>query len=492
MALMKYESVIGLEVHAQLTTESKMFCSCPADYQGQSINTMVCPVCMGMPGSLPVINEKAVQLVIATGLALNCSISEWTKFDRKNYPYPDLMKGYQISQYDYPIAYSGYLDITSENILSTVRVNRVHLEEDVAKLTHVGSKSNARSLLDINRAGVPLMETVSEPDMRTSDQAREYLVQLRSILQFIGVSTCNMEEGNFRCDANISIRPIGDSNLGSKVEVKNMNSLRAVQGALEFEFERQVKMAEKGERIIQETRGWVDDKEITVSQRSKEDANDYRYFPEPDLPPLIISKNLVDSIQGKLPELPSVRKSRYIEDYKISEYDAGLIISDINFSNFFDDAVNSSNKASEELNTRAKTIANLLLTEVNRLLNLENILIHETKLTPIAINEIAQLLEAGDINSTVGKQVLEETFKLGISPKKIVEEKGLIQITDTDSLIPVLEVVLDNNPDAVNDYINGKDTAVRFLVGQVMKETKGKANPTLVSELLVKQLDLRK
>ena len=492
MALMKYESVIGLEVHAQLTTESKMFCSCPADYQGQSINTMVCPVCMGMPGSLPVINEKAVQLVIATGLALNCSISEWTKFDRKNYPYPDLMKGYQISQYDYPIAYSGYLDITSENILSTVRVNRVHLEEDVAKLTHVGSKSNARSLLDINRAGVPLMETVSEPDMRTSDQAREYLVQLRSILQFIGVSTCNMEEGNFRCDANISIRPIGDSNLGSKVEVKNMNSLRAVQGALEFEFERQVKMAEKGERIIQETRGWVDDKEITVSQRSKEDANDYRYFPEPDLPPLIISKNLVDSIQGKLPELPSVRKSRYIEDYKISEYDAGLIISDINFSNFFDDAVNSSNKASEELNTRAKTIANLLLTEVNRLLNLENILIHETKLTPIAINEIAQLLEAGDINSTVGKQVLEETFKSGISPKKIVEEKGLIQITDTDSLIPVLEDVLDNNPDAVNDYINGKDTAVRFLVGQVMKETKGKANPTLVSELLVKQLDLRK
>ena len=492
MALMKYESVIGLEVHAQLTTESKMFCSCPADYQGQSINTMVCPVCMGMPGSLPVINEKAVQLVIATGLALNCSISEWTKFDRKNYPYPDLMKGYQISQYDYPIAYSGYLDITSENILSTVRVNRVHLEEDVAKLTHVGSKSNARSLLDINRAGVPLMETVSEPDMRTSDQAREYLVQLRSILQFIGVSTCNMEEGNFRCDANISIRPIGDSNLGSKVEVKNMNSLRAVQGALEFEFERQVKMAEKGERIIQETRGWVDDKEITVSQRSKEDANDYRYFPEPDLPPLIISKNLVDSIQGKLPELPSVRKSRYIEDYKISEYDAGLIISDINFSNFFDDAVNSSNKASEELNTRAKTIANLLLTEVNRLLNLENILINETKLTPIAINEIAQLLEAGDINSTVGKQVLEETFKSGISPKKIVEEKGLIQITDSDSLIPVLEVVLDNNPDAVNDYINGKDTAVRFLVGQVMKETKGKANPTLVSELLVKQLDLRK
>ena len=492
MALMKYESVIGLEVHAQLTTESKMFCSCPADYQGQSINTMVCPVCMGMPGSLPVINEKAVQLVIATGLALNCSISEWTKFDRKNYPYPDLMKGYQISQYDYPIAYSGYLDITSENILSTVRVNRVHLEEDVAKLTHLGSKSNARSLLDINRAGVPLMETVSEPDMRTSDQAREYLVQLRSILQFIGVSTCNMEEGNFRCDANISIRPIGDSNLGSKVEVKNMNSLRAVQGALEFEFERQVKMAEKGERIIQETRGWVDDKEITVSQRSKEDANDYRYFPEPDLPPLIISKNLVDSIQGKLPELPSVRKSRYIEDYKISEYDAGLIISDINFSNFFDDAVNSSNKASEELNTRAKTIANLLLTEVNRLLNLENILINETKLTPIAINEIAQLLEAGDINSTVGKQVLEETFKSGISPKKIVEEKGLIQITDTDSLIPVLEVVLDNNPDAVNDYINGKDTAVRFLVGQVMKETKGKANPTLVSELLVKQLDLRK
>ena len=489
---MKYESVIGLEVHAQLTTDSKMFCSCPAEYQGKLINTMVCPVCMGMPGSLPVINEKAVQLVIATGLALNCSISEWTKFDRKNYPYPDLMKGYQISQYDYPIAYSGHLDITSENISSTVRINRVHLEEDVAKLTHTGINSDARSLLDINRAGVPLMETVSEPDIRTSDQAREYLVQLRSILQFIGVSTCNMEEGNFRCDANISIRPIGESNLGSKVEVKNMNSLRAVQGALEFEFERQVKLAEKGERIIQETRGWVDDKEITVSQRSKEDANDYRYFPEPDLPPLIISKRLIDNIRSKLPELPSARKSRYVEDYKISEYDAGLIISDINLSNFFDESVYNSNKSSEELNTRAKTIANLLLTEVNRLLNLENILIHETKLTPEAINEIAELLESGNINSTVGKQILEETFKTGGSPKKIVEERGLIQITDTDSLIPVLEVVLDNNLEAVNDYINGKDTAVRFLVGQVMKETKGKANPTLVAELLVSQLDLRK
>ena len=489
---MKYESVIGLEVHAQLTTDSKMFCSCPAEYQGKLINTMVCPVCMGMPGSLPVINEKAVQLVIATGLALNCSISEWTKFDRKNYPYPDLMKGYQISQYDYPIAYSGHLDITSENISSTVRINRVHLEEDVAKLTHTGINSDARSLLDINRAGVPLMETVSEPDIRTSDQAREYLVQLRSILQFIGVSTCNMEEGNFRCDANISIRPIGESNLGSKVEVKNMNSLRAVQGALEFEFERQVKLAEKGERIIQETRGWVDDKEITVSQRSKEDANDYRYFPEPDLPPLIISKRLIDNIRSKLPELPSARKSRYVEDYNISEYDAGLIISDINFSNFFDESVYNSNKSSEELNTRAKTIANLLLTEVNRLLNLENILIHETKLTPEAINEIAELLESGNINSTVGKQILEETFKTGGSPKKIVEERGLIQITDTDSLIPVLEVVLDNNLEAVNDYINGKDTAVRFLVGQVMKETKGKANPTLVAELLVSQLDLRK
>ncbi|MQG51610.1 MAG: Asp-tRNA(Asn)/Glu-tRNA(Gln) amidotransferase GatCAB subunit B, partial [SAR202 cluster bacterium] len=244
--------------------------------------------------------------------------------------------------------------------------------------------------------------------------------------------------------------------------------------------------------IIQETRGWVDDKEITVSQRSKEDANDYRYFPEPDLPPLIISKRLIDNIRSKLPELPSARKSRYVEDYKISEYDAGLIISDINFSNFFDESVYNSNKSSEELNTRAKTIANLLLTEVNRLLNLENILIHETKLTPEAINEIAELLESGNINSTVGKQILEETFKTGGSPKKIVEERGLIQITDTDSLIPVLEVVLDNNLEAVNDYINGKDTAVRFLVGQVMKETKGKANPTLVAELLVSQLDLRK
>ena len=488
----QYESVIGLEVHAQLATESKMFCSCLADYQGQSINTIVCPVCMGMPGSLPVINEKAVRLVIATGLALNCSISEWTKFDRKNYPYPDLMKGYQISQYDFPIAYTGHLDILSESKLSTIRINRVHLEEDVAKLTHVGTNDKARSLLDINRAGVPLMETVSEPDMRTSDQAREYLVQLRSILQFIGVSTCNMEEGNFRCDANISIRPVGDSELGSKVEVKNMNSLRAVQGAIEFEFERQIKLAEKSERIIQETRGWVDAKEITVSQRSKEDANDYRFFPEPDLPPLIINRNLVNDIKSKLPELPTSRKSRYMETYKISEYDAGLIISEISFSNFFDASLLISNKTGKELNARAKSIANLLLTDVNRLLNIENILVSDTKLTPSSINEIAELLESGNINSTVGKQILEETFSTGTSPKALVEDKGLIQITDSDSLIPILELVLDNNPDAVKDYLNGKDTAVRFLVGQVMKETKGKANPTLVSELFIAQLDLRK
>ena len=313
---MEYEVVIGLEVHVQLMTESKMFCSCLATYQNASPNTLVCPVCMGMPGVLPVINQQAVEFVIKTGLALDCTIASYTKFDRKNYPYPDLMKGYQISQYDQPIAMDGRLEIESNGRERSVGITRVHLEEDVAKLFHRNEEhGEGYSLLDINRSGVPLMEIVGEPDMRSPEEARSYLTRLRSILQFIAVSTANMEEGSFRCDANISVRPVGSTELGSKVEVKNMNSFRSVYAALQYETQRQVEAANDGVRIVQETRGWVEDKGVTVSQRTKEYASDYRYFPEPDLPPLIISPDLVGTIRDNLPELPLARKTRFVDQY---------------------------------------------------------------------------------------------------------------------------------------------------------------------------------
>ena len=321
-----YEAVIGLEVHSQLLTRSKMFCACSSEYQDAPPNTVVCNVCLGMPGVLPVVNERAVDLAIATGLALGCTISELTKFDRKNYPYPDLMKGYQISQYDRPVAYGGRLDFDVDGATKSVRITRVHLEEDVAKLLHRSDGQESYSLLDINRAGVPLMEIVSEPDMRSAEEARAYLVTLRSILRYIGASTANMEEGSFRCDANVSVRPRGSDELGSKVEVKNMNSFRSVYSAIEYEIARQSRVKAEGQRVAQETRGWVEDRGVTVSQRSKEYASDYRYFPEPDLPPLAIGAEWVSRLREGLPELPAARRGRFVSDYGIPPADADLLV----------------------------------------------------------------------------------------------------------------------------------------------------------------------
>ena len=486
----KYESVIGLEVHAQLLTHSKMFCSCRADYQGAEPNTTVCPVCLGMPGVLPVMNRRAVEFVMMTGLALNCTIAEHTKFDRKNYPYPDLMKGYQISQYDQPIASNGWLMLHVDGQEKRAGITRVHLEEDVAKLFHrTDPLGETYSLLDVNRAGVPLMEVVGEPDLRSPEEARQYLVNLRSILQYLGVSTGNMEEGSFRCDANISIRSWGQEEYGVKVEVKNMNSFRSVYRALQYEFDRQVRVMEEGGRISQETRGWVDDQEITVSQRSKEYANDYRYFPEPDLPPLAVSRQWVEEVRSRLAELPEARRDRYVQQYALPLYDATLLTASKATADFFEAVVALKGVEGNALRQRAKAAGNWMLGDVARLLNASDLELEESRLTPGHLSEVLDLLDSGTLSTTMAKTVLEETFATGKAPQAVVQEKGLSQITDTASIEPVAQEVIEANAAAVADYMKGKDTAVRFLVGQVMKLTRGQANPTLVNQVLTEKLE---
>ena len=485
-----YEVVIGLEVHSQLLTKSKMFCSCAAGYQNGEPNTIVCEVCMGMPGVLPVINRRAVELVIATGLALDCTISEHTRFDRKNYPYPDLMKGYQISQFDRPIAAGGRLEIESDGALKTIEVTRVHLEEDTAKLLHRdGQNGEGYSLLDINRAGVPLMETVSEPDMRSPDEARSYLTSLHSILRYIGVSTANMEEGSFRCDANISIRPRGATELGTKVEVKNMNSFRAVHRALEFEAERQTRLAREGERIVQETRGWVEDRGVTVSQRTKEYASDYRYLPEPDLPPLTIDRPWVEGVRSRLPELPGARKARYVEEYGLPAYDAGLLTASRATAEFFETVLAVRPLDAEESSRVAKLVSNWTIGELARLLKATGVEMEAIKIQPAHLMEMLDLIDSGALSTGMARSVFEEMFNSGAPPKQIVDACSMAQISDAGSILPAVEEAVARNPDPVNDYLGGKETAMKYLVGQVMKISRGQANPKLASELLKDKLE---
>ena len=486
----EYEVVIGLEVHSQLLTKSKMFCSCNAVYQDAPPNTFVCPVCMGMPGVLPVINGKAVELVIRTGLALECTIASQTKFDRKNYPYPDLMKGYQISQYDQPIASNGGLTIQSNGREVRVGITRVHLEEDVAKLFHrTEQHGEAYSLLDINRSGVPLMEVVSEPDMRSPEEAHSYLTRLRSIVQYIGVSTANMEEGSFRCDANISVRPLGFTDLGAKVEVKNMNSFRSVYRALQYEAERQIRALGEGERIVQETRGWIEERGVTASQRSKEYASDYRYFPEPDLPALVIETGWVQEIKETQPELPRARKARFTEQYGLPEYDANLLTSSKASADFFEATVAVKPLTGEPRHQLAKSVSNWMLGEMARLLNLTGGDISEVKVKPHQVIELLELIDAGTLTTTLAKTVFEEMFDSGRPPRRIAEEGGMVQMSDADSVAPAVAEAIANNPSPVADYLDGKETAMRFLVGQVMKITRGKANPQLVSKLVKEKLE---
>ena len=494
---MQYETVIGLEVHVQLLTQSKMFCSCRADYQTAAVNSRVCPVCLGLPGTLPVINRKAVEYTIMTGLALNCRIPSYSKFDRKNYPYPDLMKGYQISQYDLPLAVDGHLDIEVDGHTSPIAIERVHLEEDVAKLQHrASSNGDSYSLVDVNRSGVPLMEVVSAPDLSSPEEARTYLTTLHSILQYLGVSTANMQDGSFRCDANISLRPAGSTEYGTRSEVKNMNSFRSVYLALNYEVERQRKILDEGGRVIQETRGWLDDRNITVSQRSKEYAHDYRYFPEPDLPPLVIDPAWVEEIKDRIPELPVQRRTRMVQEYGLPEYDAGLLTGSKAMADFYEAAVAArpqpGQPAGDALDRFAKNVSNWILGDLSRLLNLENMNIDESKVSPARLAELIGLVDSETISVTMAKTVLEEAFQSGEAPAKIVQDRGYSQISDSDSVEAAVRQAIEANPKAVDDYMQGKETASRFLVGQVMKITRGQAKPELASELVRRTLEALK
>ena len=489
---MEYETVIGLEVHVQLQTQSKMFCSCRADYQSAPANSRVCPVCLGLPGALPVINRKAVEYTVMTGLALNCDIPRLTKFDRKNYPYPDLMKGYQISQYDLPIAVAGHLDIESGGTVKPIGVTRVHLEEDVAKLQHFPGDDGGYSLVDVNRSGVPLMEIVSEPDMRSAEQARAYLMTLHSLLQYLGVTTGNMQDGSFRCDANISIRPAGSTEFGNRSEIKNMNSFRSVYQAVNFEVERQRRVLEDGGRVVQETRGWVEERAVTVSQRSKEDAHDYRYFPEPDLPPLDIAQEWVEELQAKLPELPPQRCARFQEDYALPEYDARLLTASKAMADYFETAARMPALVAPALVSHAKQVGNWMLGDLSGLLNQENRDIAESPVSPRHLVELIELVDNGTISVTMAKTVLEEAYVSGVSPVRIVEDRGYTQISDTSAVEPSVLEALDSNPRAVADYLGGKESAAKFLVGQVMKLTRGQAKPDLVNQLVTDALERKR
>ena len=487
---MQYETVIGLEVHVQLDTRSKMFCACPADYQAAEPNTRACPVCLGLPGALPVINRRAVEYTIMTGLALHCHIPEFTKFDRKNYPYPDLMKGYQISQYDLPLALDGCLEIPGDPNLGRCRqrigVERVHLEEDVAKMQHFPPSSDnpgdGYSLVDVNRSGVPLMEVVSRPDLRSPEEARQYLVSLHSLVQYLGVSTANMQDGNFRCDANVSIRPTGSDALGARTEIKNMNSFHSVFQALEYEVQRQRRIVADGGQVAQETRGWVQERAVTVSQRSKEYAHDYRYFPEPDLPPLNIGREWVSQLQAALPELAPQRKARFQSDYALSDYDAGQLTAFRATADYFEAALSSYNPAREP--AAAKEVANWMQGDLSRLLNQERRDIADAPVPPARLAELLALVANGALSTSLAKTVLEEMYATGGSAAAVVSEKGLAQISDADAIQSAVAEAIAANPKAVADYLAGKENAARFLMGQVMRITKGQAQPEIALRMV--------
>lgn len=469
----KYEVVIGLEVHAQLKTKSKIFAPDKNEF-GQEPNSLTSPITLGMPGVLPVLNKECVNMGILTGLALNCEIPSRCKFDRKQYFYPDLPKGYQISQYDEPICVNGHLDINGKRI----GITRAHLEEDAGKLVHAGANGLAGStysLVDLNRAGTPLLEIVSEPDMRSSEEAKNYMEELRNIVRYIGVCDGNLEEGSMRCDANISIMPKGSKEFGTRAEIKNVNSFAALQRAIEYEIERQIEIVEEGGQVVQETRLWDDNARETRSMRGKEDAHDYRYFPEPDLMPLEISRKWVEKIKSEMPELPSQKRARY-QEIGLSEYDASVIVEQMGLALFFDKVL--------ELGANPKTAVNFIMGEIAAFLKEDHIEITDTKLTPENLAELIALIEKGTISNNIGKQIIIEMLKDGTKASVIVEKKGLSQISDEGAIKELVQKVVDAHPNEVEAYKNGKTNLLGFFVGQIMKETKGRANPKTVNQLL--------
>ena len=469
----KYEVVIGLEVHAQLKTKTKIFAPDKNEF-GQEPNSLTSPITLGMPGVLPVLNKEVVNMGILTGLALNCEIPSRCKFDRKQYFYPDLPKGYQISQYDEPICINGHLDINGKRI----GITRAQLEEDAGKLVHVGADGlagSSYSLVDLNRAGTPLLEIVSEPDMRSSEEAKNYMEELRDIVRYIGVCDGNLEEGSMRCDANISIMPKGSTKFGTRAEIKNVNSCSALQRAIEYEIDRQIEIVEEGGEVVQETRLWDDNSRETRSMRGKEDAHDYRYFPEPDLMPLEISREWVQRIKDSMPELPAQKRARY-QGLGLSEYDANVIVEQMGLALFFDKVL--------ELGATPKIAVNFIMGEISAYLKEDHIEITDTKLTPENLAELISLIEKGTISNNIGKQIIIEMMKDGTKASVIVEKKGLSQITDEGAIKAIVQKVVDANPNQVEAYKNGKTNLLGFFVGQVMKETKGRANPKTVNELL--------
>ena len=486
---MEYEAVIGLETHVQLNTNSKMFSMSSAKYQNSEPNTLVDPTSMGLPGALPVVNKKAIESAVKIGLALDCHISKFTKFDRKQYFYPDLMKGYQISQFDQPICTEGSLLLSNHK---KIRINRVHMEEDVAKLTHINSKNENYSLLDINRSGTPLMEIVTEPDLSSSKEVIEYIEKLQQIIRYIEVGSANMEEGSFRCDANISIREKGSEILGTKVEIKNMNRISAVAEAINYEINRQIECIKNKESIIQETRGWIEEKSITISQRTKEESNDYRYFPEPDIPPLRLTDNWINNIREKLPVLPEKRKEKYIKVFELSDYDAKLLSDEINFSNFFEETISNISKKFYN-NETIKYIANIMNGEFNRLLNLDtDITFKNIKFEPKDLSKLIDIYKKNTINNKILKSVFEEMWNTGKKAEDIISNQNLGIISNSNELEDKINNIIENNPKAVEDFLAGKEQSKKFILGQVMKETKGQADPKISMELISKNLEQKK
>lgn len=477
MARGDFEAVIGLEVHAELSTKTKIFCSCSTEF-GAEPNTHVCPICMALPGALPKLNEKVVEYAVKAGLATNCSIAKDSKNDRKNYFYPDLPKSYQISQYDKPLCNHGYIEIEDDDgNIKKVRILRIHIEEDAGKLNH--NEFSGGSLVDLNRAGVPLIEIVSEPDIRSSGEADRYLKKLKSILQYIDVSDCKMEEGSLRADVNVSVHKKGEP-FGTRHEMKNMNSFKSIQRAINYEIESQISDIENGNEVKQESMRWDDVAGQTFSMRNKEDAEDYRYFPEPDLVAIKLSDEYINKVKEELPELPESRKKRYVDEIGLSEKDANALVSSKAASDMFEKA--------GKLCNNYKAVCNWITSDISRILNEKEEEMDNIPFTAEELAELVELIDNGTISSKIGKKVLEELFENPKSPKKIIEEKGWIQISDENTIKKVVKDVLDNNPQSIADFKAGKDKALGFLVGQAMKETKGKANPKMLNAMFLEEL----
>ncbi|MEA5002725.1 MAG: Asp-tRNA(Asn)/Glu-tRNA(Gln) amidotransferase subunit GatB [Christensenella sp.] len=473
---MRYETVIGLEVHVEMATKTKIFCACKNEF-GSAPNTNVCPVCLSMPGTLPVLNEQAVEYGVRAGLALNCEIPNFSKLDRKGYFYPDLAKAYQISQFDYPLCSRGEVELDVDGEKHKIGITRIHIEEDAGKLVHEGSES----LVDYNRGGVPLMEIVTEPDFRNAAQVKAFLDAVRANMEYIGVSDCKMEEGSMRCDINISVRPEGQKEYGTRSELKNINSISAAQRAIEYESRRHIEVIEDGGTIVQETRRWDESKGKTFSMRDKEEAHDYRYFPDPDLVPVYLTDERIAGIKASLPELPAVKRERYVAAFGLPEYDAGVLTMSKYTAKLFEDCV--------AIYPEAKAISNYIMVELARLLKENNMDAKDIPVSPQDLTDLLKLVGDGVINSSVGKQVFEEMFKTGKKPAQIVEEKDLKQTDNADEILSIVQQIINDNPKPVADYKGGNAKAMTFFVGQAMKATKGKANPKTVNELVKAELD---